>query len=93
MKYTAQVRGGRTPAGEHMLLQLQSRAARASAIHYAAKAIGKECSVEDDDATQDAIINEFVRADFDGRGIVDQGARRRANQYALDLPKPPPEVA
>jgi hypothetical protein len=94
MKYTSQVRGGRTPAGEHasQMLLLENRAKRASAVHYAAKAIGKRCSIEDDDATQNAIIEAFILADSTGRGIVDQDARRKANEYAAELP-PPPEAA
>jgi len=75
------------------MLTLENRATRASAVHFAAKAIGKRASIEDDDATQNAIIMEFVSADFDGRGIVDQDARRKANQYAIDLPQPPKDAA
>jgi hypothetical protein len=75
------------------MLLLQNRATRASAIHFAAKAIGKQASVEDDSATQNAIIEEFIRADTTGRGIVDHAARAKAKTYALELPEPPPSAA
>jgi hypothetical protein len=70
-------------------LSYGQRIARSGAIHYAAKAIGKVCSLEDAHATIDAVIDEFVRADATGRGIVDQAARERCKALAAQLPEPP----